>query len=116
MFTATVIVSVLLAGLLSFAAARKLSHRPQVVESYRRVGVPEHRLNALATILLAGAAGLLVGLWWAPVGVAAAAGTVGYFLVAIGFHLRNRELRTLPNPVAYLVLAAIAAALRLATL
>lgn len=116
MFTATVIVSVLLAGLLSWTAARKLGHRPPVVESYRRVGVPERRLNALAAILLAGAAGLLVGLWWAPVGVAAAAGTVGYFLVAVGFHLRTRELRTLPNPVAFLVLAAVATGLRLATL
>ena len=83
MFAATVLVSTLLALLMSYAAVRKLSHRPEVVASYVRVGVPEERLDLLAGTLLAGAAGLLVGLTWAPVGLMAAAAVVVYFLFAI---------------------------------
>jgi len=99
------IVSVLLALLLVFAAARKLSHRPEIVATYTRVGVPEERLNALAWVLLAGAAGLVAGLFWPPVGVAAGAGLVLYFLLAIGAHVRAGDARNLPTPVAMELLA-----------
>ena len=58
MTVATAIVSVFLASLLAFAAARKLSHRQPVVQTYVRLGVPEDKLDYLAMILLAGAAGL----------------------------------------------------------
>jgi hypothetical protein len=116
MFVATIVVSSLLAALLVFAAARKLSHREAVVESYVRVGVPEDKLDRLALILLAGAAGLILGLFWAPIGVAAAAGVVCYFLVAVGFHLRADDAQGLPTPVAIVMIAAAALALRIATL
>jgi DoxX-like family len=94
------IVTVLLAAILAFAAARKLTHRPDVVAGYERVGVPEERLNLLAFILLLGAAGLLVGLAWTPIGVAAATGVVVYFLLAIAAHVRHRDTGNLPTPVA----------------
>ncbi|HEU0025090.1 MAG TPA: DoxX family protein, partial [Thermoleophilaceae bacterium] len=81
MFAAAAVVSALLAALLAYSAIRKLSHRPAVVRTYTRVGVPEDRLDHLAVILLAGAAGLLVGLLWTPIGLAASAGVVCYFLV-----------------------------------
>jgi hypothetical protein len=106
-------VSSVLAALLVFAAARKLSHREAVVASYQRVGVPENRLNALALVLLAGAAGLLVGLWWPQVGVAATIGLVGYFLLASAAHIRAKDARNLPTPLVYLALAATALALHL---
>ncbi|MFG1782102.1 DoxX family protein [Rhodococcus oryzae] len=73
MFVATVIVTVLLAALLGYAAIRKLSHREAVVREYADLGVPENRLNSLAGVLLAGAAGLVLGLAWAPLAVAARA-------------------------------------------
>jgi hypothetical protein len=116
MSAATVVVSVLLAALLGFAAVRKLSHKPEVVEGYLRVGVPEDRLNQLAFILLAGAAGLILGLAWAPIGIAAAIGVIVYFLVAIGFHIRARDTSHLPTPVAIAIIAVAALVLRLATL
>jgi hypothetical protein len=37
-FIAAAVVSSLLAAAIAFAAARKLSHRPEVVESYARAG------------------------------------------------------------------------------
>jgi hypothetical protein len=107
MYVALVIISILLAAALAFSAALKLTHRPQVVESYRKAGVPETWLNGLAVLLLAAAAGLIVGLWWPLAGMAAAAGLVAYFAIAIGFHVRAKDTAHTPSPA---VLAAVAAA------
>jgi xanthine/uracil/vitamin C permease (AzgA family) len=115
MFLATVVVTAVLAALLVATALRKLSHRAEVVQTYERVGVPENRLNLLAGVLLAGAGGILLGLWWAPVGIAAGVGLVAYFLAAIGFHIRADDLRPLPVPVAYAAVSAAALVLRLAS-
>jgi xanthine/uracil/vitamin C permease (AzgA family) len=114
-FIVTVIVSILLAAALVFAAVRKLSHRPEIVATYARVGVPEERLNHLAVILLAGAAGLLLGLAWAPIGVAAAIGLVAYFALAVVAHLRAGDAANLPTPVTIELIAIAALVLRLAT-
>jgi DoxX-like family len=115
MFITTVAVSVVLAALLAVSAVRKLGHQEQVVATYVRVGVPEARLNLLAAVLLAGAAGLLAGLAWAPLGVAAAAALTVYFAVAAAFHVRADDAAHLPMPVALGLLSAAATALRLAT-
>jgi DoxX-like family len=109
----TIAVSLLLAALLLATAIRKLTHAPAVVETYRRVGVPEERLNLLALILAAGAAGLVVGLWWPPLGVAAAAGLVAYFVLAVAAHIGHHDLKPLPTPLAFLALSAAALILHL---
>jgi hypothetical protein len=114
MVIAGAVVSVLLAALLVVTAARKLGHRPAVVATYRRVGVPQERLNQLAVLLLAGAAGLVVGLWWEPLGVAAAAALVAYFLLAIGAHVRARDTANVPTPALYLALSAVVLTLHVA--
>jgi DoxX-like family len=114
MFLATVIVSVLLAALMAYAAARKLTHRPEVVASYVRVGVPEERLNILALTLFAGAAGLLLGLLWMPLGIAAAVAVAVYFLVAIAAHVRSGDLEHATTPIVMELLALAAAILRTA--
>ena len=112
--TLTAIASALLACLLAFAAVRKLSHREEVVRGYLRVGVPESRLDQLAAILLAAAAGLLAGIVWSPIGIAAAAGVVVYFAVAIGAHVLTGDAAHLPTPVTLELLALATLALRLA--
>ena len=109
----TIAVSLMLAALLLATAIRKLTHAPAVVETYRRVGVPERQLNVLALILIAGAAGLVAGLWWRPVGVAAAAGLVAYFALAVLAHVRHHDLKPLPTPLIFLALSAAALALHL---
>lgn len=116
MFLAAVIVSSLLAALLAFAAIRKLSHREDVVQSYVRVGVPEDKLNYLAIILLAGAAGLILGLIWAPIGVAAAIGLIVYFLLAVAAHIHANDARNLPAPVVIELMSVAALWLRLASI
>jgi len=113
---AAAVVSSLLAALLAFSAIRKLSHRPEVVATYTRVGVPEDKLDYLALILLAGAAGLVVGLFWGPLGVAAAVGLVVYFLLAIGAHIRADDAVHLPTPVVIELMAVAALVLRAGSL
>jgi DoxX-like protein len=116
MFAAAAIVSSLLAALLAFSAIRKLSHRPEVVATYTRVGVPEGKLDYLALILLAGAAGLVVGLFWGPLGVAAAAGLVVYFLLAIAAHIRAGDAVHLATPAVIELMAVAALVLRAGSL
>jgi hypothetical protein len=111
---AATVVSLVLAALLVFTAVRKIGHRPEVVATYTRVGVPAERLTLLAGVLFAGAAGLLLGLVWAPLGVAAAAGLVAYFVLAVGAHVRAGDLANLPVPLVYLGLSIAALVLRLA--
>jgi hypothetical protein len=115
MLAAATVVSLLLAVLLVFAAARKLSHSEPVVRSYLRVGVPPDKLNYLAFILLAAAAGLITGVLWTPVGIAAAAGLACYFGLAVAAHIRADDAKNLPTPIVMLALAIAALVLRLAT-
>jgi hypothetical protein len=115
MSLAAAIVSLLLASVLIYSALRKLSHEPEVVQTYVRVGVPEHKLNQLAAILLAGAVGLIAGLFWPPIGVAAASALVVYFLLAVGAHIGARDIAHASTPVAIELISAAALALQLAT-
>jgi DoxX-like family len=115
-FVASAIVSSLLALMLAFSAYGKLTRQPAMIESVDRVGFPREKLAHLAVILLAGAAGLLLGILWAPVGVAAAAGVVAYFAVTVAFHVRAHDLAHAPKPALIGVLAAVALALRVAAL
>jgi uncharacterized membrane protein YadS len=102
-----VVLSIILALLMVISAVRKLAHSERVVQSYSRAGVPENKLNYLAVILLAGAGGLLIGLRWSELGVAAATGVTLYFVTAIGFHLRARDFRNAGTPLVYATLAAL---------
>ena len=58
---------------------------------------------------------MVLGLLWAPIGVAAAIGLVAYFVVAISSHVRGEDARNLPTPLAIALMAAAALALRLET-
>jgi DoxX-like family len=116
MDVAATIASLLLAAVLIVSAAIKLTRREPYVQGYLRVGVPEARLNLLAAVLLAGAAGLVLGLAWSPIGVAAAAALVLYFAAAIAAHLRAGDAANLPTPVAMETIAAAALVLTVATL
>jgi hypothetical protein len=82
-----------------------------VIEFYARVGVDRRRLPLLAAVLLAGAGGLLVGLWWAPLGIAATGALVVYFMLALVAHARHGDLAHAGTPTLLLVLAALDAVL-----
>jgi uncharacterized membrane protein YphA (DoxX/SURF4 family) len=115
MFTALLVVSILFAAMLVFSATGKLNRMPKVVASLSAVGVKDRHYPFLASLEIAAAIGLLIGLWVAPLGIAAAIGSVLYFIGAIIAHLRVRDTKGLAGPLVPLALAVASLVLRIAT-
>ena len=116
MFIALVVITVLLAVICLNSAAMKLRRNAQVLAViHGTVGVPERHLPVLAALEIAGAAGILIGLWLEPLGIAAAVGLVAYFVGAVGGHLRVGDTKNLAMPLPPLVLAVAVLVLRLLT-
>jgi DoxX-like family len=116
MFILTAVLSVLLAAAMALSAVRKARRSPDSLALRDRLGVAPALWSSIGVPEVLAAAGLITGLWWAPLGVAAAAGVVLLMLGAVAFHLRARFLgAALAPPVGVAVLALAAAALRLTT-
>ncbi|ABL81692.1 MULTISPECIES: DoxX family protein [unclassified Nocardioides] len=116
MFIALVIATVLLAFLAVNSAAMKLRQNEQVVTSiHKTVGVPMRYIPVLAALEVAGAIGIVAGLWLEPLGIAAAAGLTAYFLGAMGGHLRVGDTKGLAMPLVPLVLSVAVLVLRIVT-
>lgn len=112
-FIAAASVSVILAVVLALSATMKLQRNPQVVESVHGVvGFPLDRFWVLASLELAAAAGLVIGLFLAPLGIAAAIGSVAYFVGAIIAHVRVGDTKGVVNPTVPLALSIAALVLR----
>ncbi len=92
MYIATCVVVAILAGLLVLSAYGKFTHSPKQTDTIVKVGFPERFIWLLALCELAGAAGIVLGLFWWPIGVAAAIGLVLYFVLAVASHLRAKQL------------------------
>jgi hypothetical protein len=74
-----------------------------VVRCLEDVGFPVRYLPLLAAVKVAAAVGLVAGLWVPYLGLAASAGLLVYFVLAIGSHLRKRDIgRNLMNATALL--------------
>lgn len=91
MAAATGIASALLSLVLLVSAYGKLRHAPGQVQTLTRVGVAQRLMPVLAALEIAGALGLLAGLLWPPIGIAASVGVVAYFIGAVGSHLRVKD-------------------------
>lgn len=114
MFTACIVVTVLVSLALLGSAAGKLTKQPMVVEQLTAVGVPDSRFPQLAALEIAGAVGMLVGLKFAGLGVLAGVCVVLYFVGAVVAHLRAND-KQIAGAVVLGLLAAAAVALRVAT-
>jgi hypothetical protein len=114
LFIASAVIAVLLAVMVTFSASLKLRRAPAVVDTIHGVvKVPLSWLNWLAGCELAGAAGLLVGLAWAPIGIAASIGLVAYFVGAVVAHLRVGDRGGAGAPLVPLALSIAALVTRL---
>ena len=112
MDTATVIVTILLAALFTFAASIKLLGVPQSLAIRDHLGVKPVQWRLIGVCELAGVAGALVGLMWAPIGIAAAIGLALLSIGAIAFHLRASDsAKDMAPAVIGLALAVTAAVL-----
>ncbi|MCX5014035.1 DoxX family protein [Streptomyces sp. NBC_00555] len=106
MFIAYAVVGGLLALVLTASATFTLQRNDQIVASMRKVQVPDSWLPRLATLKAAGAIGLVAGLWFTPLGIAAATGVTLYFLGAVISHLRVKDYELAPAAVLAVVAAA----------
>ncbi|GLY33236.1 DoxX family protein [Kineosporia sp. NBRC 101731] len=106
MFIATAVVSVLLAVLLIASSYGKFTRGEMGLKVSRTVGWPENLLWVLGLLEVAGAVGLVIGLFWWPIGVAAAIGVVLYFAGAVIAHLRSRDPEWQPAVVIGLIAVA----------
>lgn len=88
---AKVIVTALVAALFAFAGLIKLFGLRQSLAIRDHLGVEPVQWRTIGVLELAGVAGVLVGLAWAPIGVAAAIGLSLLTLGAIVFHGRASD-------------------------
>ena len=109
MDTATVVVTLLLAALFTFSSSIKLLGVPKSLAIRDHLGVSPVQWRVIGALELAGVVGVLVGLLWAPLGIAAAIGLALLSIGAVAFHLRASDR------VAELVPAVIGIALGAAT-
>jgi DoxX-like family len=89
--TATVIVTLLLAALFTFAASIKLLGVSQSLAIRDHLGVMPVHWRLIGILELAGVAGVLVGLAWPPIGIAAAIGLALLSIGAIAFHIKASD-------------------------
>ncbi|WP_402466008.1 DoxX family protein [Isoptericola aurantiacus] len=116
MFIALIITTALLALVAVNSAAMKLRRNEQVVATISgTVGLPERHIPTLAVLEIAGGLGIVAGLWFAPLGVAAAAGLTAYFIGAVIGHLRVGDTKGVASPIIPLVLSVAVLVLRVDT-
>jgi len=107
------VAAIVLACVVAFSAFAKLRGDRRVIRSVHEVaGVPMKWFPWLAACELAGAAGLLLGLAWSPIGVAASVGLVVYFVGAVAAHVRVGDYEGLGLAAFILVLAVASLATR----
>jgi hypothetical protein len=107
------IVGIALGLMVLLSAYAKLTRNQQLVDGLTGLGVPLGLFPFLAACEIAGAVGLVIGIWWVPLGIAAAVGLVLYFVGAVGTHLRKSDFKGIPSPAVILLASAAVLILRI---
>lgn len=108
MNTAYLVITVVLAAMVVFSGLGKIRRDPRIVQVIHEVvGVPLKYFPLLAACEFAGAVGLVLGIWWPLLGVAAGIGLVLYFVGATVSHLRVGDAKGI-GPAAFLLVVAAA--------
>ena len=113
-FTAYIVVTVLVAAANFFSAGADFVQYPQVAANMDRAGVPRSWMTSLGLLKTAGGLGLLIGIAVPPIGIAAAIGLMLFFVGAIITHVRA-HFYPFTLAASFLALAMAALVLRLAT-
>ena len=113
---ASLVITIVLAAMALFSGFGKLRNDPHIVKVvHETVGVPMKYFPLLAACEIAGAVGLVLGIWWSSFGVAAGISLLLYFLGAVLSHLRVGDVKGIGPAVFLLILSAAALWLRLVT-
>lgn len=116
MFIAYIILSSVLALACLASGLSKITAQQGMVDQLTGLGVASRFIPVLGTLLVAGAAGLVIGNWVGALGVAAAACLVLYFLGAVLTHLRAGDAKGSTPPAVLATTAAAALILRVLSL
>jgi DoxX-like family len=109
--------TILTAVAVAFSGVMKIRRDPKVVKVIHEiVGVPMEYLPLLAACEFAGALGLVAGIWWPSLGLAAGAGLVIYFIGAVVSHLRVGDTAGIGPAAFVLGLASAALVMRWMTM
>jgi len=108
MFIATLVLSALLAIAFIGAGVSKVMKVPAMVTAAETHGFTADGYRNIGLLEVAGAAGLLIGLWWAPLGIAAALGLTLLMAGAVIVHVRAKDKVAETVPAAVLTLLAAA--------
>lgn len=101
MSVAHVIVTLLAAAMAGYSGAVVLTRAQWIIKALTDYGVPRSWWPWLGAAKLAGAVGLLVGLFVPVIGVAAGVGLVLYFTGAVVTVVRARWYAHIPFPMVY---------------
>ncbi|MEV5787850.1 DoxX family protein [Streptomyces sp. NPDC048448] len=93
MYIAAVILSALLALVSLAAGAPKAQLKGDVPDGLVAKGLSSAQVRLIGLAEVAAAAGLVAGIWWQPLGIAAAAGMAVLLLGAIGYHVKWGDYR-----------------------
>jgi uncharacterized membrane protein YphA (DoxX/SURF4 family) len=111
---AYLVVTIVLAAIVLFSGIGKLRNDPHIVKViHETVGVPMKYFPALAACELAGATGLVLGIWLPFLGIAASIGLVIYFVGAVVSHLRVGDAKGIGPAAMLLTMSAAALCLRI---
>ncbi|TMK82113.1 MAG: hypothetical protein E6G57_17650 [Actinobacteria bacterium] len=78
------VLAVVLAAMLTVSAALKIERNERSVHVVHELAhVPLTLFPALAAVEFVGAVGVVVGIWSTPIGIAAGAGAIAYFIGAM---------------------------------
>lgn len=108
MFLAYIILAILRAAQIVFSSVGKFRRTPRVVKTIvEGAKVPVQWLPWLAACEIAGAIGILIGIAWTPLGIAAASGLVLYFVGALVAHVRAGDFKGMLTPVIPLLFSVV---------
>lgn len=101
--------SIGLAALFVITGSAKLVRAPWTLAAARRLGYSVNAFRVIGALEMAAVVGLLAGLLWAPLGIAAAVGLVALLVGAVVAHRRAGDPVRAAVPPAWLALASAAA-------
>ncbi|MGK5673459.1 DoxX family protein [Micromonospora sp. URMC 106] len=109
-----IVLTLVLAAVFLGTAVPKLTGQAQMRERMAHLGVSPGLTRGLGVLELAAVAGLLLGLLWAPLGVAAAVGLALQMVGAVVYHARAKDPAAMTlTPVVFAVAALALAYLHL---
>ncbi|MEV0848916.1 DoxX family protein [Streptomyces sp. NPDC049954] len=116
MFITYAIVAALMSVVLLASAGAKFTRPKRLVDQMSTLGLPYGMLPFLGVAQIAGAGGLIIGLWRSPLGIAAAVGLTLYFTGAVAAHLRAGDYKGAPPAAVLTIVALVLITSRAATL